>query len=58
MEDPKRGEEFDRIHKQPKFGKNHPGAKELASQYTTGRFNPKSYFYAMVYNVNISFSVR
>ena len=42
-EDQQRAEEFDRVHREaariPKGGRNHPGAKELASGYTTGYFD-------------------
>ena len=37
MEDPSKAKAFDRLHKEePKWGRHHSGAKELASGYTRG----------------------
>lgn len=34
---PQKAQEFDQLHKAPKFGRNNKGAKELANGYTRGK---------------------
>lgn len=39
MEDPSKAKAFDQLHKEgPKWGRQHAGAKELASGYTRGSY--------------------